>query len=263
MSNPLKNINFNDLPYNLYELLNVKSDCDKRKIKKAYKKLIIQFHPDKCSELEEEIFHNISIAYQILKNDDSRKKYDNWLLLSNGEKSQIELKKNFKKEDAQIKNNFISREEAFLQFNDNILKLDKSHGVYNFKEINVNKNLSNKSFERNNEKKIKKEKFRDKSQFNDKFKNRKKKNFKSDIIKNKSEIISYSGSDIELKGTSIRDYHKLYVSDNVSSDSFSCLRKAYKMHPEINFKKESKGNKIKKYKKQTKKLSVLDFNLVE
>ena len=158
MSNPLKNINFSDLPYNLYELLNVKSNCDKKKIKKAYKKLIIQFHPDKCSELEEEIFHNISIAYKILKNDDSRKKYDNWLLLSNGEKSQIELKKNFKKEDAEIKNNFISREEAFLQFNDNILKLDKSHGVYNFKEINVNKNLSNKTFERNNEKKNKKRK---------------------------------------------------------------------------------------------------------
>ena len=150
-----------------------------------------------------------------------------------------------------------------MQFNDNILKLDKSHGVYNFKEINVNKNLSNKTFERNNEKKIKKEKFKDKSQFNDEFKNRKKKNFKNDIIKNKGEIISYSGSDIELKGTSIRDYHKLYVSDNVSSDSFSSLRKAYMMHPEIDFKKESKDKKIKKYKKQTKKLSVLDFNLVE
>ena len=35
------------------------------------------------------------------------------------------------------------------------------------------------------------------------------------------------------------------------------------MHPEIDFKKESKDKKIKKYKKQTKKLSVLDFNLVE
>ena len=30
MSNPLKNINFSDLPYNLYELLNVKSNCDKK-----------------------------------------------------------------------------------------------------------------------------------------------------------------------------------------------------------------------------------------
>ena len=43
MSNSLKNINFDDLEFNLYELLNVKNNADKRKIKKSYKKLWNRF----------------------------------------------------------------------------------------------------------------------------------------------------------------------------------------------------------------------------
>ena len=36
------NIDFNDLKYNLYELLNVKPDVEMKKIKKRYRNLIIR-----------------------------------------------------------------------------------------------------------------------------------------------------------------------------------------------------------------------------
>ena len=59
------NIDFNDLKYNLYKLLNLDSTASPRRIKKTYKKLMLKYHPDKCSELEKEIFYNIALAYKI------------------------------------------------------------------------------------------------------------------------------------------------------------------------------------------------------
>ena len=48
-------INFDTIKYNLYEILNVQPDSDDTKIKKSFMRIIKQFHPDKNSELEEEI----------------------------------------------------------------------------------------------------------------------------------------------------------------------------------------------------------------
>ena len=95
MDNFLSNIDFDDLKYNLYELLNIKNNASYRKIRKAYKKLIIQFHPDKASKLEEDIFHNISLAYQILKNEEVRMKYDDWLYSKDEYKDLNNLKSGF------------------------------------------------------------------------------------------------------------------------------------------------------------------------
>ena len=43
-------IDFNNLKYNLYELLNIQPDADTTKIKKNFMKVIKNFHPDKNSD---------------------------------------------------------------------------------------------------------------------------------------------------------------------------------------------------------------------
>jgi len=72
-------IDFNNLKYNLYELLNVTPDADSSKIKKNFMKIIKNFHPDKNSDLEEEIYYHIILANQVLLDKESRKKYDEFI----------------------------------------------------------------------------------------------------------------------------------------------------------------------------------------
>ena len=79
MSKHLVEINFNELKFNLYELLGVPSNSPEKKIKKAYRKLILKVHPDKNNYEDEEIFNHLTMANQILTNTLLREKYDNWL----------------------------------------------------------------------------------------------------------------------------------------------------------------------------------------
>ena len=59
---------------NYYTILGVSEDATQDDIKKAYRKLAKENHPDKGGD--EEIFKNISIAYDAIGNEESRKKYD-------------------------------------------------------------------------------------------------------------------------------------------------------------------------------------------
>ena len=58
-----------------YKILGVKNDANKQEIKRAYRKLAIKNHPDKCGK--DEKFKEISEAYEILSDDNKRYKYDN------------------------------------------------------------------------------------------------------------------------------------------------------------------------------------------
>jgi curved DNA-binding protein CbpA len=265
MNNSLKNINFEDLEFNLYELLNVKKDADKRKIKKSYKKLIIQFHPDKCSELEENIFYNITLAYQILKNDELRKKYDSWLIKPQLEKNQIELKKYFLKESNNIKSYFPNLpQEAKINYDKKVKDLEKKHGIIENDNTPIKDKYNFKVSDRHKMRKVKKEEFRNKIQFNDKFINRKKNTFKNVTQNKKKDIICYEMTQISKQYATVKDYDKLYSNETVQNDEFSSLDKAYMMHPEIFYDKSaSSKKKLKKYKKQTKKLQNLNFKLNE
>ena len=49
-------VDFNRLKYNLYEILNVPYNASCDVIKKTFRKVIKKFHPDKNSELEEDIY---------------------------------------------------------------------------------------------------------------------------------------------------------------------------------------------------------------
>lgn len=65
-----------------YEILGLKQDATLQDIKKAYRKLAVQHHPDRNLGNEEEAtvkFREISEAYEILSDDQNRKQYDKML----------------------------------------------------------------------------------------------------------------------------------------------------------------------------------------
>ena len=61
-----------------YAVLGIQRGADANEIKKAYRKLAMQYHPDKNSgdKQAEEKFKEVSEAYEILKNPDKRSRYD-------------------------------------------------------------------------------------------------------------------------------------------------------------------------------------------
>lgn len=61
-----------------YEVLNVTRDASKDEIKKAYRKLAVQYHPDRNpnNAEAEERFKEATDAYEILSNDSKRQAYD-------------------------------------------------------------------------------------------------------------------------------------------------------------------------------------------
>lgn len=72
---------------NPYDVLGVSKDTQKEDIKKAYKKLAIQHHPDKNegSKESEEKFKEINEAYEILSDDEKRRNYDHFGTVNPGQ----------------------------------------------------------------------------------------------------------------------------------------------------------------------------------
>ncbi|KAH8738701.1 hypothetical protein FG386_000492 [Cryptosporidium ryanae] len=62
---------------NYYETLGIQRNADDSSIKKAYKKLALQLHPDKCkAPSAEEAFKKIALAFQTLSDTEKRENYD-------------------------------------------------------------------------------------------------------------------------------------------------------------------------------------------
>ncbi|UYV65670.1 DNAJB12 [Cordylochernes scorpioides] len=60
-----------------YEILGVSKDCDDTELKKQYKRLALQFHPDKNKAPgAAEAFKAIGNAFSVLSDPDKKKKYD-------------------------------------------------------------------------------------------------------------------------------------------------------------------------------------------
>ena len=61
-----------------YEVLGVPKNADAAEIKKAYRKLALQYHPDKNpgDQAAEEHFKEAAEAYDVLSNEEKRKRYD-------------------------------------------------------------------------------------------------------------------------------------------------------------------------------------------
>ena len=87
---------------NYYEILGVNHDATKEEIKKAYRKLALQYHPDKNKSPDaHEKFIEINEAYLLLYDNEARAKYDR------------EFKSYHKKESADKSEN---KEEIFEDF---------------------------------------------------------------------------------------------------------------------------------------------------
>ena len=61
-----------------YDVLGVSKNADEQELKKAYRKLAVQFHPDKNpgDKAAEEKFKEAAEAYEVLSNADKRARYD-------------------------------------------------------------------------------------------------------------------------------------------------------------------------------------------
>jgi DnaJ-class molecular chaperone len=60
--------------FKLYEILQVNNNASQEDIKKKFKKLAVQHHPDKGGDVDK--FKEITNAYEILSDDNKRKQYD-------------------------------------------------------------------------------------------------------------------------------------------------------------------------------------------
>ena len=251
-------INFNSIKYNLYEILNVSQDADDTKIKKSFVKIIKNFHPDKNSELEEDIYYHIILANQILLNKESRKKYDNFI--DDNVDTYLELKNKFNKTIKNIDEQVLDKGTSLNLFNYKINELNKKHGYdNNLDNISITERF-NKAKEKRapgiNEIKIEKEIFIDTKDFNNKFENNKIDG------KYKSQIIEYLGTPSELSTytigenyTSLSDIDKLYIEDSIQSSKYSSLDRAFSLQPICKHDNISYDEKMKEYQKQTKHIS--------
>jgi curved DNA-binding protein CbpA len=254
-------IDFNNLKYNLYEILNVMPDSSDVKIKKSFMKLIKTFHPDKNSDLEEEIYYHIILANQILLNKDSRNKYDDYLF--NKADTFNELKDTFNKVKKEVDNN-IDKEKAKVVnqnlFNNRVQELNKKHG-FNYddnKDKSVNDKFTMYKMKRNNDIEIPKETFKDTKDFNTKFHSNKMEG------KFKDQIVEYKGGPSELSTyisgtnyTSLEDMDKLYIEDTIQTSKFSSLDRAFTLQPVIDKKLSndiSSEDRMKNYKSMTEEI---------
>ena len=61
-----------------YKILDIKKNAKAADIKKAYRKLTLQYHPDKNpgDEDAKKKFHDVADAYEVLSDQEKRRKYD-------------------------------------------------------------------------------------------------------------------------------------------------------------------------------------------
>lgn len=245
-------IDFNSLKYNLYEILNVTRDADDVKIKKSFMKLIKNFHPDKNSELEEEIYYHIIMSNQVLLNKDSRKKYDEFL--AGRADTFVELKDSFAKNMKEIEQYFPDKGSSQAQFSSKIEELNKKHGYSTDPDAMSVMERFEKARQKRDEVKIEKEDIRDEKDFNAKFE------FNKTDGKFKDQIVEYHGAPSELSTyvagehyTSLADMDKLYLEDSIQSSRFSSLDRAFSLHPVVTNADANKSleERMKEYQSQS------------
>lgn len=258
MSKHFIEINFEQLKFNLYDLLAVPNDAPEKKIKKSYRKLIIKFHPDKNNLIDEEIYNHLTLANQILTDPNLRSKYDEWLRSSLEESAGHDTLKNNFKSSNDLNSTSTMPNEAKLNYYEKKKLLDEKHGILNLNEDStINKyNLKKKELE---ESILIENNIKNKKEFDYKFDNFKSDNNNQQIIKStaKQDIMEYNGEILGDQYLSITNYDLLYSDDNVQSSNYSSLDRAFKLQPKIEYQEVNITQKMKEYKNLSDDLSNL------
>ena len=253
MSKPLVSINFNELKFSLYEVLGLTNEASENRIKKSFKKLVIELHPDKNPDSNEEIFNHIVIANQVLGNSILRKDYDNYLQEKDIKIIHTDLKNNFDSVIKDVEKMFPVKEEATKKFKSKIEELNNKHGVNNnLNSTNVISQYEHLKKMRDSQVSIPQEKISNTNDFNQKFESRKDTGtFNSQIIQvnTNSTLGTYQPNDA-LVG--IGDYSKLYLEDNVSTGNYTSLNMAFKIQKfDSNISEKSLKERMEEYKNQS------------
>jgi curved DNA-binding protein CbpA len=217
-------MNFDNLKFNLYEILNIAHDASENKIKKAYKNLIFNFHPDKNSNAEEEIYLHIIEANKILSNKETRKEYDNFL--NKKSEDHNELKNNFKKK---LNNQPITnKEDAKRMFEEKINELNIKHNIPT-SDNDIKKNYDKMLRER--EKEIPMENIIDKME-------------KNEIIQINTNN-NYTSLDVA--------FDNLYIEGGgIATDKYTSLDTAFKVqNVNTNIEEQNIESSMKRYKDET------------
>jgi len=245
-------IDFNNLKYNLYEILNVPTDSDSLKIRKSFMKLIKTFHPDKNSDLEEEIYQHIILANQILLNENSRLQYDTYLI--DRVDSFNDLKKSFNKTIKDVDTYFPDKGNSVKMFTNMNNMLNQKHGFTDMNDMSVMERFSKiKTNRTQDDFVIEKEDIKSTNDFNERF------TYNKVDGKFKNQIVEYKGQPNELSTyvvgenfTSLGDLDKLYIEDSVQCSKYSSLDRAFMLQPvETNNTNKTIDDKMKDYKLQS------------
>ena len=180
-----------------YKILQLNSSASKQEIKKAYRKLALQWHPDRNNNPEaEENFKKIAEAYEVLSDDDKKKQYDN---------------------NNETKFNLTSPSELFKRFfpNVNMSLLSKVNTIFNkINNINCKEEINNLIKKYNNYSKDNEPLFTDLM-----------KNYKQYVLtknlKNKTPNLVYSFN------ISLEDYFNLKIKETtitITKKCFYCSR---------------------------------------
>jgi len=115
-----------------YKTLNLQRNASIKEIKIAYRRLARKYHPDRNSNVSDDIMKNINIAFEILSDPEKRKQHDK-TLFDNFTKDYDEANKNFKyKRNFDYKNKHFSPNSTIFDTNANNIDNKTSKHNLNF-----------------------------------------------------------------------------------------------------------------------------------
>ena len=216
----------------LYEILDISKLCSDKKIKKAYKNLVLRLHPDK-NPGETDSFELVNFAYTILKNENLKKSY-------NKKRKEYLNSNNFDS----LKYNKIdnldyfpkNEKEAISKFKILENELNKKHNYNNSETDPIGnseliKKLQNLKFSRNNfdqeYKTIVQKKHINKEDFNDMFIDSSDKTINTELIIKDNDNLSIT------QYAPINEFN-LYSENTISTNSSSSLDTSFTNNLPIN-----------------------------
>ena len=227
-------VDFKKLKFNLYELLNVNENDSFEKINHNYRHIVKKFHPDKTklSELEEDIYYEITLAHHILMDVNRRYHYDHFLKVQKTQRKSNQTNYGTIKQE-NSKHFPDTKEEAFKSYLKQSEDLYKRHGNVNVPKGKLTTLIKEKSRERESMKPIERENFRGNDDFNSTFVNRKNGGEYS------NNIINYEGGNIipfelgksTLNLTSLKDFNNMYTNETVRERDMTSLSQAFLLQP--------------------------------